>query len=326
MTTTVVRDEWGQAVTFPGQQVDQPAASWADSASGAMTGDERAHDRFGEIQGSISKPVVAGVALLTVAALLLGFLAYVFVFSSLTGARNQQRLSASLLGHPLTVSGLVAGHYPVEGGAIASLDIKALDLHQIVVYGTSPTDLMKGPGLMQGTVLPGTPGHAVIAGRRDTFSAPFGKLSTVKRGDKIKVIDGAGTFTYVVTHVGSVPSGHRDVVGPTAANLLTLVTSNPGLLASGRFEVVAQLKGSAATVDAVRGRIPLTNLALNGDSFAGWLTILWMLLTVSVVVAAAAAVMRWGQLWLIYLFAAPIVLMCGLFACEALARALPATF
>jgi sortase A len=277
--------------------------------------------------GSVSAIVHVGVALVTVAALLAAFFAYVFVFSTVTAGRNQQRLTASLIGHPLTVTSLVDGHPPSDGSAIAVLDIPALKLHQVVVEGTSAADLMKGPGLMPGTVLPGTSGNAVIAGRRVTFGAPFRSLDTLKSGQSIKVVDGAGTFTYVVSHVRTVPAGHRDVVGPTATNRLTLITADAGLLTSGRLVVVAKLKGAPARVDVVTGRIPpKTALALNGDPAAGWLTPLWMLITVGVVVAAAAAARRWGQPWLVYLFAAPIVLMCGLFACQALARALPATF
>jgi sortase A len=271
--------------------------------------------------------VLIGVALISVAALLLAFFAYLFLFSSVTASRNQQRLTASLLGHPLTVSRLVDGKPPVDGSAIAVLRIPSIRLRQVVVTGTSPADLMKGPGLMQGTVLPGTPGHSVIAGRRITFGAPFGSLPSLKRGATIKVVDGAGTFTYVVTHFATVLAGQRDVVGPTKTNELSMITADSGLITSGRFVVTAKLKGSPASVDVVRGRIPLnSSLALNGDSSGGLLTILWMLITVSVIVAAAAAAMRWGQPWLVYLFSAPIVLMCGLFACQALARALPATF
>jgi sortase A len=271
--------------------------------------------------------VLVGIALISVAALLTAFFSYVFLFSSVTASRNQQRLTASLTGHPLTVSSLVAGRRPSDGSAIAVLQIPAIKLHKVVVEGTSAADLMKGPGLMVGTVLPGTPGNAVIAGRRVTFGAPFASLTALKHGQKIKVVDGAGTFTYVVSHVETVRSGHRDVVGPTAANRLTLITADSGLLTSGRTVVVAQLKGAAAKVDAVKGRAPLnSDRALNGDSAAGWLTALWFLVTVGIIVAAGAIAMRWGRPWLVYLFGAPIVLMCGLFACQALARALPATF
>lgn len=323
MTSTAVRGQRGP-LGVDGEW-DVP-----DVGGGGASGQRRdAGERQGEevTRGSASIGVLAGVALISVAGLLVAFFAYVFLFSSVTGARDQHTLTASLLGHPLTVSSLVDGHPPADGSAIAVLDIHALGLHQVVVQGTSAADLMKGPGLMPGTVLPGTPGNAVIAGRRVTFGAPFKALNTLKQGQAIKVVDGAGTFTYVVTHVGTVVSGQRDVVGPTAADQLTLITADSGLLTTGRIVIVAKLKGVPAKVDVVRGRIPpSTDRALNGDSSAGWLTILWMLITVGLVVAAAAAAMRWGQPWLVYLFAVPIVLMCGLFACQALARALPATF
>ena len=59
---------------------------------------------------------------------------------------------------------------------------------------------------------------------------------------------------------------------------------------------------------------------------AGGLAALWSFLTLVVLVGAAYAAWRLRRPWLVYLFAAPVVLMCGLFACESVARALPATF
>ena len=300
MTSTAVRSGHGPSdADRRWDLTSDPVGDDSDQGEEHDPGEDEGRD---PAWGSVRIGALVGVALISLAALLIAFFAYIFLFSSVTGARDQQKLTASLLGHPLTVSSLVDGHPPAA-------------------------DLMKGPGLMRGTVLPGTAGNSVIAARRVTFGAPFGSLDALKRGQVIKVVDGAGTSTYVVTHVGTVLSGQRDVVGPSATNRLTLITADSGLITSGRLVVVAQLKGSPANVDAVRGRIPLdADRALNGDSAARWLTFLWILITVGVVVAAAAATMRWGQLWLVYLFAAPIVLMCGLFACQALARALPATF
>jgi hypothetical protein len=72
--------------------------------------------------------------------------------------------------------------------------------------------------------------------------------------------------------------------------------------------------------------VPTTELALSGDAWAGWWALLWSVVTVGLVLVALVAASRWRRLWLTYVFAAPIVLMTGLFACQALARALPATF
>jgi sortase A len=255
VTSTAVRRETGPPGTE--QAWDRSHRSVGEGGDSVEESEAGEHEGEGLTRGSVPIGVLVGVALISVAALLVAFFAYVFLFSSVTGGRDQHQLTASLLGHPLTVSSLVDGHPPTDGSAIAVLDIHALGLHQVVVQGTSAADLMKGPGLMPGTVLPGTPGNAVIAGRRVTFGAPFGALSTLRRGQTIKVVDGAGTFTYVVTHVGTVLSGQRDVVGPTAADRLTLITADSGLLTSGRTVVVAKLKGAPAKVDVVRGRIPL---------------------------------------------------------------------
>jgi sortase A len=269
---------------------------------------------------------LAGMAMIGVGLLIVLFLVYLFAFTPLTASRNQQRLAQSVIGQPLFRYSLVAGHVPPEGAAVGVLQIPALHLNQVVVQGTSASDLMKGPGLMPGSALPGTPGNAVIAGRRVTFGAPFGSLGQLRRGDRIRTVDGAGTFTYRVTKLEVVTAGQRDVVTPTKANRLTLITSNSTVLASGRLVALATLVGHPVAVPSSVVAIPTYELGLSGDPVAGGLAVLWSLLTIIVLVGAALAVWRWRRPWLIYLFTAPIVVACGLFACESVARALPATF
>jgi sortase A len=267
-----------------------------------------------------------GIALVGVGLLIVGFLIYLFAFTPLTAGRNQQQLAQSVTGQPLYRYSLVAGHTPPEGSAIGVIEIPAIGVHQVIVQGTSAADLMKGPGLMPGTALPGTPGNAVVAGRRVTFGAPFGDLGKLKRGDAIRVVDGAGTFTYKVTKTDVVSAGKRDVVTPTSDNRLTLVTSNSSYIPSGRLVVVAMLHGHAVAVPGDTVAVPQYELGLSGDPVAGGLAVLWSLITIIVLVGAGLAVWRWKRPGLIYLFAAPVVVACGLFACEAVARALPATF
>lgn len=274
----------------------------------------------------LSPAAWAGAALVTVGLILLGFFAYLFLFTPVTASRNQQRLTQTLVGHPLTVYQLVGGHLPAQGSAVAVIEIPAIGVKQVVVVGTSAADLMNGPGLMKGTAFPGSPGNTVIAGRRTTFGAPFGSIDTLHMGDRITVVDGAGTFHYITFRTETVSAGRRDVVGPTATNRLTLVTAGPGVLPTGRSVVQARLVGTAVAVDTGGPKVPTTNLGLTGDSVARWLGLLWIIVTVALVLLALGTVTRWRRPWLTYLFALPIVLMTGLFACEALARALPATF
>ncbi len=209
---------------------------------------------------------------------------------------------------------------------MAVLQIPSIGLDQVVVTGTSAADLMNGPGLMQGSSLPGSPGNAVIAGRRVTFGAPFGGIGSLRPGTKIHVVDGAGSFTYKVTRVHEVGIGQKDVVLPTNDNRLTLVTSNSSLVTSGRLVVQAALVGPAVNVPNNTVSVPSYDLGLSGDPAAGGLAAMWSFLTIAFLVAAAFAVWKLRRPWLIYLFAAPVVMLCGLFACESVARALPATF
>jgi sortase A len=269
---------------------------------------------------------LVGLSLVGVGGLIALFLAYLFVFTPLTGARNQQRLTQSLVGHPLTVFKLVDGISPSEGSAIGVLTIPALHLNQVIVQGTSAADLMNGPGLMPDSALPGASGNSVIAARRVTFGGPFGTIDSLKVGAKIRVVDGAGTFTYKVIHVHTVAAGVRDVVLPTKDNRITLVTANSTTLPNGRLYVQARLVGNAVAVPNHTVAVPSYDLGLSGDPVAGGLAAMWSIVTMFVLLASGIAVWRWRRPWLVYLFAAPVLLMCGLFACESVARALPATF
>jgi hypothetical protein len=116
------------------------------------------------------------------------------------------------------------------------------------------------------------------------------------------------------------------VVTPTSTNRLTLITSNSSTLPNGRQVVMATLVGRPVAVPTSAVAVPSYELGLSGDPVAGGLAVMWSLLTIIVLVGTAFAVWRWRRPWLIYLFAAPVVVACGLFACESVARALPATF
>jgi sortase A len=269
---------------------------------------------------------MTGFFLCGVAGLIVLFLLYLFAFTPLTAARDQQRLTGSLKGQPLTVYSLVNGHLPPEGSAVAVIQIPAIGVDKVVIQGTSAADLMSGPGLMPGTSLPGSPGNSVIAGRRATFGAPFGSIASLRSGDAIHVVDGAGKFTYRVTRVFDVAIGRKDVVLPTEQNRLTLITSNSNLVVSGREVVQAKLVGHAVEVPDNTVAVPSYELGLSGDPAAGGLAVLWSVLTLAVLVGAAYLAWRLRRPWLVYLFCAPVVVMCGLFACESVARALPATY
>jgi hypothetical protein len=125
--------------------------------------------------------------------------------------------------------------------------------------------------------------------------------------------------------VFTVAEGQQDVVLPSTHNRITLVTANSSFFPTGRLVVQGSLVGTPYAETGAVVTVPSYELGLSGDAAAGGLAVLWSLVTVLVLVAAAFAVWRWRRPWIVYLFTVPVLLMCGLFACEAVARALPAT-
>jgi sortase A len=196
----------------------------------------------------------------------------------------------------------------------------------VFVVGTTPADLQEGPGLMLHTAVPGDPGNAVIAGRRTTYGAPFASLDTMRRGDHIDIVDGAGRFTFTVTELRHLTGGHDDVVGVRGQRWLTLVTSSSSLVSSGYDVVVAK----ATSADQTPGRIPqgtysTTLTSLSGDPAAAVLAGAWVVVFLLGLGVTVFAIRRWRRMWQTYVLAFPVLLTCGLFACESLARCLPAT-
>jgi sortase A len=267
-----------------------------------------------------------GLLLTGLGVLLLLFLLYFYVFTSLTHSRDQNRLLQSLVGNRRAVYSLVVGHVPSEGAPVAIITIPVLHEQQVVAMGTSPADLQQGPGLMMDTAIPGDPGNAVIAGRRVSYGAPFRSLGRLAPGNRIEVVDGAGRFTFRVVKVSTVPGGYREVVPGRGQSWITLVTSNSPLVDSGNLVVVAKSispLGRAATAVNRNDRAIRLNLA--GDPTSGLLALVWAAMFVLGLWITLRAVRRWRQPWLTYVMSAPLLLACGLFACESLARVLPAT-
>ncbi len=116
------------------------------------------------------------------------------------------------------------------------------------------------------------------------------------------------------------------MVTPTTDDRITLISSDSSLVTSGRLAVVGKLVGSPFVVPGATAVLPGYELGLAGDPSAGGLTILWSLLTLIVLVGAGLVAWRWRRPAVVYLLAAPVVIACVLFACESLARALPATY
>jgi sortase A len=262
--------------------------------------------------------VLAGVCLLM-------FVAYAFVFSGLQEARFQRATLEEFVNAHVRTDFLLGLHIQTDQ-PIAVIDIPAIGLQQIVVKGTSATDLMHGPGLMPNTALPGSKGNCVIAGRHSTAGAPFADITRLRPGTPVTVITGLGKFLYKVTHVGTVSAGGRDPIGPTSTGQLTLVTSNSSFFTSGRDYVTARLITRPAAAPLPRAVPSPAERAMGGDPAATWPTVEWAVLLGLCCAAAVFAYRRWrNNLWVVYLLSTPVLLAVLLIFYSNLFRLLPAT-
>jgi sortase A len=305
---------------IPERAVREPAPASATAVSDTVPepGDPGARrERIVRLAGRI----ILGVGLL--AAL---FVVYELFFTPLT----EQNAQASLLNQfqqTITTTTVDApGASIPEGSPVALIDIPSISLTQVIAEGTTPSDLKVGPGHLMSSPLPGEAGNVVIAGHRTTYGGPFAKLDELQPGDVIKFDTGRGTVTYVVRSVKHVSPGSPDPILDTTDNRLTLITSDPALIASGRLVVEASLRGLPLDV-AHRAPVLVGNadLGLTGDPLGLALGLIWAELLGLTLFLAWRYRHRWSP-EVLYLLTAPVVLILAVLTFSSLDLMLPGTF
>lgn len=128
------------------------------------------------------------------------------------------------------------------GDAIGRIRIARTGTNFVVVQGTDPADLRKGPGHYADTTFPGLPGTVAIAGHRTTYLSPFRKLDQLRRGDTIVVEMPYGRFTYrfASEHIVS-PRAYRFVTRRRDFEQLALTACHPLYSARQRIVVFGRL-------------------------------------------------------------------------------------
>lgn len=250
------------------------------------------------------RPVLmgAGIGLLLLAVLLLGFAGYLYGLSPVQNARAQATLYQQLRQE---LANQVAPLGPTTPGSpVAVLDIPAIGIRSmVVVQGTSPQNLTLGPGHLPDTPLPGQAGVAEIFGRRATFGAPFAALPRLRPGDIIRVITGQGTSTYRVAALG----GSSLMVKDPAPNRLILLTASSPVIPAYYTYVDARLV-SAAHPGLVPARtMSPADVALGLDWDTLIQTMFWALALAWVSAIGTVAFASWSRP-AAYLAVAPVAL------------------
>jgi sortase A len=252
--------------------------------------------------GPVSVARCVAVSALLLALLVVGFVGYLLGVSRIQEASAQRRLYATLageLGQDIGPLGPTRPGAPVAVIAMPGIGITDM----VVVEGTSPEDMMAGPGHLRNTPLPGQLGLSVIFGRRVTFGAPFARLASLRPGDKITAITQQGKSVYKVVAVGDSQHPVKD----TSLNRLALLTTSSSSVPTYYLEVDADLVSTVHNGPVQMPAIGPSEQALAGDSGALVLTMVWGLALVIVSVGAAVGAARWAP-WPVYLVATPAVL------------------
>jgi sortase A len=107
---------------------------------------------------------------------------------------------------------------------VALLRIPRLGLEAPVLEGTDEWTLDRGLGHIEGTARPGEPGNVGIAGHRDGFFRP---LKDIRDGDLVELALPGSVRRYRVERLSIVRPDAVQVLRPTPAPSLTLVTCYP---------------------------------------------------------------------------------------------------
>jgi sortase A len=127
------------------------------------------------------------------------------------------------------------------GDAIGRLKVPRLGADFVMVKGSDPADLRKGPGTYDGTPLPGVGGTAAVAGHRTTYLAPFRHLDDMRPGDRITVEMPYATFTYRVQRTKVVDADALWILRRAGYDRLVLSACHPLFSAAQRIVVFARL-------------------------------------------------------------------------------------
>ena len=127
------------------------------------------------------------------------------------------------------------------GDAIGRIVVPRLGVRMAFVYGTDRASLKRGPGLDPRTFFPGQQRLIYIAGHRTTYGAPFSKIDSLRKGDRITLEMPYGTFVYSVTGSRIVRADNISVLRSKKFEQVALQACHPRFFASHRWITYGRL-------------------------------------------------------------------------------------
>ena len=226
-----------------------------------------------------------GWTFITLGAVLLLYLVWLLWFTGIATSQAQDELleefpgfgQAAPPGDDLFAGPLVDGDDPgldgmeddvaTTSGGVAVMEFERPDSDVapvnsnplVVVSGTDPEALRRGPGAYTDRAGPGERGNFVVVGHRTTYGAPFYDIDDILPGDLVHVTAPDGQrFTYRILEGDSDVSPGARLVRPSdlwvlnpdplnmgQGNYLTLISCHPRFSAAQRIIVFGELVGTA---------------------------------------------------------------------------------
>jgi len=127
------------------------------------------------------------------------------------------------------------------GDAAGRIRIPRIHADYVIVKGTDPASLRKGPGIYDHTPFPGARGTTGIAGHRTTYLAPFRHIDQLRAGDDIEVDMPYATFHYRVQQWQIVTPDSIWIIRRRPYDRLVLSACHPLYSAAKRIVIFARL-------------------------------------------------------------------------------------
>lgn len=292
------------------------------ASAGAVS--RRSDSRQADLRRAIPRPSdrtllrISGWAMVVFAALFIGFVFHLAVFSNLAEHRSQSMLYNSFR------SELAFGTAPIgqvdsngallrPGAPVALLSIPSLGMTDTVVEGTTGRALLDGPGHRRDTPLPGQQGVSVVYGRQAAYGGPFGDIANLKVGATITTTTGQGQATFRVIDIRYAGDKAPALASSTASRLTLVTASGTPFLSGAVVRVDADLVGKAfpTPVPVLRpGSQSAAEDPMSSDP-SGWLQLfLWGEAALIVTVGVVFAYRRWGT-WHTWIVGLPLALLIG---------------
>src|SRR3954469_5275499 len=128
-----------------------------------------------------------------------------------------------------------------DGDAAGRIRIRKIGANYVIVKGTDPASLRKGPGIYDHTPFPGARGTTGIAGHRTTYLAPFRHIARLGPGDQIEIDMPYATFHYRVERRRIVTPDSIWIIKRVGYDRLVLSACHPLYSAAKRIVVFARL-------------------------------------------------------------------------------------